>query len=230
MMQSRILLIEDSIESQLIVQRALGFKYQVETASSVEEARIKINSRSYALILMDVMLPDGQGFDLCREVRDQLESTSTPVVFLTGKNSISDKYAGFSLGADDYVTKPFDTAELLIRVDSLILRAQRRRYFSENITKGPIRLEVQNMSVFLNVDGEERQISMTPIEFKLLLKFVQSHQIVLTRQQLLDSIWGNDVFIEDRSIDKHICTIRKKIQPYDHSIKTVSGVGYKFQI
>jgi DNA-binding response OmpR family regulator len=230
MVQNHVLLVEDSPEYQLIIEKAMSFKYKLDVANSLAEARTKIANRNYALILLDVMLPDGDGFDLFRELREQLELTNTPVVFLTAKTSITDKYAGFSLGADDYITKPFDTTELLLRVDWRIVKSQRNKYLSENIKRGALHLEVQNMCVYLEGDGTKRQVAMTPIEFKLLLKLVQNDQIVFSRQQLLDSVWTQDVFIEDRSIDKHISSIRKKIRPYDEYIKTVSGIGYKFQI
>lgn len=228
-MHNKILLIEDSQEFQMIIEKIMGFKYRIEYANSLEEARSKIIAENYALILLDVMLPDGMGFDLCRELREHLEFSGTPVIFLTAKTSISDKYTGFSLGAHDYVTKPFDSTELLLRVDSTILKSQRTRYYSENIVRGPLRLQVQSMSVRVEVDKEEKQIPVTPIEFKLLLKLVQNKDVVLSRQQLLDAVWGQNVYIDDRTVDKHICTIRKKIQPYGDSIKTVSGMGYKFQ-
>lgn len=230
LMHSKILLVEDSLEFQKMIESTMGFKYKIDCAASLEEAKAKIHSGDYALILLDVVLPDGTAFDLIRDIRDYLELSHTPIIFLTAKNSISDKFTGFSLGADDYVTKPFDTTELMLRVDSLILKSLKRKYHSENIQCGPIRLEVLNMSIFIDENGTERQINVTPIEFKLLLKLIQNNHKVLSRQQLLDSVWGNGVFIEDRSIDKHISAIRKKIHPYGEHIKTMSGVGYKFHI
>jgi DNA-binding response OmpR family regulator len=229
-MHTKILLVEDSLEFQKVIESTMGFKYKIDCVGSVEDARARIASGDYALILLDVMLPDGSAFDLVRGVRESLELSHTPIIFMTAKNSISDKFTGFSLGADDYVTKPFDATELMLRVDSLILKSQKRKYYSENIQCGPIRLEVMNMAIFVTIDGAERQISATPIEFKLLLKLIQNNQKVLSRQQLLDSVWGNGVYIEDRSIDKHISAIRKKIHPFGELIKTMSGVGYKFQM
>ncbi len=229
-MQTRILLVEDSLEFQKIIESTMGFKYKVDVAGSLEEAKSKLQNAEYGLILLDVMLPDGTAFDLVRDIRDSLEISHTPIIFMTAKNSISDKFTGFSLGADDYVTKPFDATELMLRVDSQIVKSQKRKYHSENIQCGPFRLEVMNMSIFLETEGSERQISVTPIEFKLLLKLIQNNQKVLSRQQLLDGVWGNGVYIEDRSIDKHISAIRKKIHPFGEYIKTMSGVGYKFQL
>ncbi len=225
-----ILVVEDSADSALIIKSSLGFKFKIEIVGTLAEARMKLVHTSYSLLLIDVLLPDGLGFDLYKEFNQTLERSGTPVIFLTSKNSIEDKYLGFSLGADDYVTKPFDPDELLLRVESQVLRSQRRRFLSENISRGPLRLEVQSMAAYLKVDEGEKHISLTPIEFKLLLHLAQNPNLVLSRTQLLQAIWGSQVFIEDRSIDKHICTLRKKIHPYEAAVKTVSGIGYKFQL
>jgi len=230
-MQNKILLVEDSLDYQKMVRSALGFKYQLDFATSLDQAKKKVHSGDYDLMILDVLLPDGTGFDFYSEMQAELEAKQIPVIFLTGKSDISDKMMGFSLGADDYLTKPFDPPELLIRVDSRISKNQKRKHQAENLKKGPLRFEVANFSLYLNSkDAEEKRIDMTPIEFKILLRLAQNSNKVLSRQQLLDGVWGHEVYIEDRCIDKHICSIRKKINPYGNHIKTVSGVGYEFQV
>lgn len=231
-MYNRILLVEDSQESQKIIESSLSFKYKLDCVDSISAARLRksqIENNFYDLILLDILLPDGTGFDLCREMQSAIESSSTPVFFLTAKDSLSDKLTGFSLGADDYVTKPFDSAELLVRIDSKILKSQKRKFLSQNIVQGPIRLNISCMSVYLQNNDQEKRVDMTPVEFKLLLKLIQSKQKILSRQELMDSVWGGDVYIEDRSIDKHISAIRKKINPFGDFIKTVYGIGYEFK-
>lgn len=230
-MQNKILLVEDNTDFQQLIKASIGFKYEVEMASSLDQARKKIQTTDYDLILMDVTLPDGISFDLVRELSHDLENKQIPVIFLTGRTEIGDKMIGFSLGAYDYLTKPLDLVELLLRIDSHLLRNQKRRSSLENIKKGPLRFEVINFSLFLqNNDGSESRAEVTPLEFKILLKLAQNSNKVLSRQQLLDGVWGNNVFIEDRCIDKHICAIRKKVSPYGDHIKTISGVGYEFKV
>lgn len=229
-MQDKILVVEDSIEFQKTIEMALGFKYKVECVDSLSLARNKVQKGNYSLILLDIMLPDGMGFDFCKEIQENAELSTIPVIFLTAKDSFSDKMIGFSLGADDYVTKPFDPAELLLRVDSRITKAQKKKYMTENIHRGPLRLEVPSMAAFLKKrTDDESRLDMTPIEFKILLKLVQNNEQVLSRQQLMDSVWGHEVYVEDRSIDKHISALRKKLNPFGDMIKTVSGVGYMFE-
>jgi two-component system phosphate regulon response regulator PhoB len=179
---------------------------------------------------LDVLLPDGQGYDLCREIQGDLgEEGGVPVIFLTGKTTVADKFLGFSVGADDYVTKPFDPAELMVRVDHMILRYEKRKQQSEVIVRGPLKINLGSYAAFLKNETGESRVDLTPVEFKLLLKLAQNPNRVMSREQLIDGVWGNGVFIEDRSVDKHISAIRKKLHPTVDSIKTISGVGYEFQ-
>jgi len=229
-MQNKILLVEDSPEFQKMVRSSLGIKYELDVATSVEMARRKVEQGEYNLIIMDVGLPDGSGFDLFRDLQNELEVQQTPVIFLTGKSDLSDKMIGFALGADDYLTKPFDPAELLLRVDSRIMKSQKKKYLAENLKRGPLRFDISHLSLFVrSEDGAEQRADVTPLEFKILLRLARNGNSVTSRQELLDGVWGRDIFIEDRSIDKHICAIRKKIKPYGKNIRTVSGVGYEFQ-
>jgi DNA-binding response OmpR family regulator len=229
-MKEKILLVEDSLEFQKLVEASLGHRYTLVPVGSIQEARRTLaQSAEVALILLDVMLPDGSGFEFGGELQVHSEMSAIPLIFLTAKNSMTDKMVGFSLGADDYVTKPFDKFELLMRVDSKIAKSKKQRFQAENIQKGPIRMDTANMSAFIKVEGVEQRVEVTPIEFKLLLKLTQNSHKVLSRQALMESVWGNSVFIEDRSIDKHICSIRRKINPFGELIRTVSGVGYEFR-
>jgi two-component system phosphate regulon response regulator PhoB len=227
-MQEKILLIEDAVDFQKLIEQTLNFKYKIDIAGSLAEARERLARNTYSLILLDVTLPDGLGFDFCRELQATNEHAMTPLIFLTGRTTISDKMIGLSAGAEDYLTKPFDPAELLLRVDHRITKSEKRKYHSENIQRGPLRLDLNSMAVYVAKDQNEVRLDLTPIEFKLLLKLAQNTHRVLSRQQLIDGVWGQGVYIEDRSIDKHISAIRKKLDSYGNSIKTVSGLGYEF--
>lgn len=229
-MDNRILVVEDALEYHKLIQVSLGYKYQIDYASTIQQARQFIVNNVYQLILLDVMLPDGTGFDLCSQIRAEAKNQDVPIIFLTAKNSTSDKVLGFSIGADDYVIKPFDTAELMARVDLRILKSLKKKHFEENFKKGPLRFDLSGLRLYIDDLQVEKKVEVTPIEFKILLKLAQNTNCVFSRQQILDSVWGVNVFIDDRSIDKHISSIRKKIEPHQKFIKTVSGIGYEFKI
>lgn len=229
-MPAKILVVEDSPDASAILQSFLSFKFELDIAETLDQARQFLKKNRYELILLDVMLPDGLGFDFCCEIkRGSTDASQTPVIFLTAKNAVSDKVLGFSIGADDYITKPFEPAELMARIESKIIKAAKSREIAESFKAGPFRFELTNMSLFAENGSGEKKIEVTPIEFKLLLKLAQNRDRVFSRQQLIDTTWGASVHIDDRCVDKHISTIRKKIEPHQKSIKTVSGVGYEFR-
>jgi DNA-binding response OmpR family regulator len=229
-MQNKILVIEDQIEFQKLIEVSLGYKYLIDVAENVSVARNKLKLQEYHLILLDVILPDGSGFDFCREIQADASLKDIPIIFLTSKTSTSDKVFGFSIGVDDYIDKPFDPAELLARVDIRILKAEKRKQNIDSVKKGSLRFEVSGLRLYVEENSFEKQVDVTPIEFKILLKLAQNTNRIFSRQQILDSVWGTNVYIDDRSIDKHISAIRKKIDPYQKYIKTVSGVGYEFKL
>lgn len=229
-MDNKILLVEDLVEFQNLVKVSLGYKYQVDVAETMSAARLKLKSNSYSLLILDVLLPDGSGMDLCREIQSDSQFQNIPIVFLTSKDSISDKVLGFSIGVDDYIVKPFDPAELSARVDVRIMKSLFKKQAIENFRKGPFRFELSGLRLFIQDSNDEKKIEITPIEFKILLKLAQNTNRVFSRQQILDSVWGHDVYIDDRSIDRHISAIRRKIEPHQKAINTVSGIGYEFKL
>lgn len=229
-MMPKILVVEDSPEFRKMVSSILSLRFEVESVDSLQTAREKIKQTQYELILLDVMLPDGLGFDLCCEMKiESAENSETPIIFLTGRSSTSDKVYGFSLGAEDYLTKPFEPAELIARVESKIRKSNKNKMNLQSTKNGPFRFEIPSLSLFIEVDGSDKKIDVTPLEFKLLLKLAQNNQRVFSRQQLIDAAWGTNIFVEDRCVDKHISTIRKKIDPFGRVIKTVSGIGYELR-
>ena len=228
-MENKILVVEDQAEYHKLIQMALTYKYKIDIATTLAEARTHLQSNAYALILLDVLLPDGSGLDLCREIHMDQKHLDTPIIFLTAKNSTSDKVLGLSIGVDDYIVKPFDPSELAARIDLRILKSTKKKKESENFIAGPLRFELTGFRLYIKDSDLEKKVDITPIEFKILLKLAQNNSHVFSRQQILDNIWGHDVYIDDRSIDRHISSIRKKINPYQNAIKTVSGIGYEFK-
>jgi two-component system phosphate regulon response regulator PhoB len=225
-MKGKILIVED--ESS--IREMLGYSlmkegYAFEEAADVEEARAVINRNKPDLILLDWMLPGMSGIDYARRLRADAETQDIPIIMLTAKGDEVDKVRGLDVGADDYITKPFSTKELLAR-----LRAILRRYAGEDqmavIEIGGLELDPQTY----RVSARDEAIDISPTEFKLLHFFITHPERVYSRTQLLDHVWGQNVYVEERTVDVHIRRLRKTLEPYgfDKFIQTVRSVGYRF--
>jgi two-component system phosphate regulon response regulator PhoB len=225
-MKGKILIVED--ESS--IREMLGYSlmkegYAFEEAADVEEARAVINRNKPDLILLDLMLPGMSGIDYARRLRADSETKNIPIIMLTAKGDEVDKVRGLDVGADDYITKPFSTKELLAR-----LRAILRRYATEDqmavIEINGLELDPQTY----RVSARDETIDISPTEFKLLHFFITHPERVYSRTQLLDQVWGQNVYVEERTVDVHIRRLRKTLEPYDFDkfIQTVRSVGYRF--
>ncbi|MCP3029150.1 response regulator transcription factor [Halobacillus sp. A5] len=220
---TRILLIDD--EQRMLDLLTLYLKphgYYCETASSGREALQKLNDQSFQLILLDIMMKDMNGFETCKHIR---RNKNTPIIMVTARDQKQDILQGFRLGADDYITKPFDEDILLARMEVLIRRQEKRRTIS---TDG---LDWNEENHQLLYKGSE--INLTPKEFKLLGLLMQYPGRVFERDHLLELIWGHDSYTESRTIDSHVRNIRDKVRvfgfPIDGYLKTIWGVGYKWE-
>jgi DNA-binding response OmpR family regulator len=198
--------------------------YQVQTAADGEEGLQKALDLRPDLILLDIMLPKINGYEICRLVRR--EGLEMPIIMLTAKGQESDIVLGLDLGADDYVTKPFSVKELLARVNAFL---RRRRTGEQDVYRFG-RFELDMVGHRLTRDGEE--VELTPKEFDLLAYFARSPGRALTRDQILRSVWGHNVFVGGRSVDRCINTLRGKIEPDPARptyVQTIRGVGYRFE-
>jgi DNA-binding response OmpR family regulator len=219
------LIIEDDDDVRTTLgDRLRGENYRVETSTDAEEAMEKIERTPYDLLIVDVMLPYHSGFDLCREIRK--DGLATPILFLTAKTAPVDKIVGIKLGADDYVTKPFDAEELMARVEALLRRSP--SHFGRGVHEiGPIRVDMDRHEVTRK--GEE--IYLTAREFSLLCHLMEHRGQTIPRVELLRAVWGYQSESYSRTVDVHIDTLRQKLEEDRHRpvfITTVSGVGYKF--
>lgn len=226
----RILLVEDSDEIQFIIQSLLGKEYLLTYAGSVEEAHRALENGRFDLILLDVNLPDGNGFEICAKLRTLAETRSVPVIFLTGRSATSEKVVGFSLGADDYVTKPFDPLELKARVLARLTRASESRASNEWLLKRDLRFHLPSMAVTVVSGEDERRLALTGLEFRLLHYLAKHEDIVLSREQLLNEVWGNAVHVHDRAVDGHMSALRKQLRGSSFTIKAIYGEGYVFEL
>jgi len=195
--------------------------YRVESASDGAQALERIQAREPALIVLDLMLPELDGFEVCRRTR---ASSDVPIIMLTARDEDVDKIVGLELGADDYLTKPFNPRELVARVKAILRRQDRsirpndQPLHVADLTVDPARREVA-------VGGEP--IELRTKEFDLLLAFAENKGIVLTRERLLNKVWGYDFYGETRTVDVHVAHLRKRLKGSRVSIETVTGVGYK---
>lgn len=201
--------------------------YEYTEASNVEQASAALKEGQPDLILLDWMLPGLSGVDFARRLKLDPNTQSIPIIMLTAKGEENDKIRGLDVGADDYMTKPFSTRELLARVRAVIRRAGGGKANDGNIVSlGGITLDAQTHRA--SISGKTLELS--PTEFKLLQYFVSNPERVFSRTQLLDNVWGDQVYIEERTVDVHIRRLRKLLSPQgmDKYIQTVRTVGYRF--
>ncbi len=221
-MSARILIVEDESSIALGLRDDLKLEgYQVEVVDNGNAAVDLACAEPFDLLLLDVMLPGKSGYDVCREVRSK--KPDLPIIMLTAKSHDAEKVLGLEIGADDYVTKPFSPLELRARVKALLRRSQGSQPTSYAFSS--LVLNLERMEV---LDGE-RPIGLTSLEFKLLTALIQNSGVVLSRDRILDLVWGANVVITDRVIDTHIANLRKKLEPNGSKhISSIRGMGYRF--
>lgn len=223
-MEEKVLVVDD--EKSIADAIAYAFKregYSVEIAYDGEEALNKIVTFKPHVVILDVMMPKMNGYDVCKKIGDK---ENLGIVMLTAKNDIVDKVLGLELGADDYIVKPFDIREILARVKSLLRR------LTKNVNESEVEeIKIKDIRVILKqrkVLIKEEELELTPKEFDLIAILLSNLNRVFTREELLDLIWGIEYFGGTRTVDIHIQRIRKKLQePYQDIIQTVYRVGYK---
>lgn len=221
---AHILMVDDEERIRDIVTQYLKFEgYTCEEAANGKQAVEMAGQTAYDLIIMDVMMPFMDGITALRMIR---ESSSVPVILLTAKGEEYDKVFGFELGADDYVVKPFSPKELMARIKAVLKRTQRREEDDSPQTYTYKGLTVNPVSYEAYIEG--RKLSLTPKEFELLLCFIKNKGAVLTREQLLNEVWGYDFYGDSRTVDTHIKMLRNNLGEYRKLIKTVWGVGYRY--
>jgi DNA-binding response OmpR family regulator len=220
--QHTILVVEDETSIASFVAAYLrNAGYGVRTAATAQAAVVELNTESPALVVLDLNLPDGDGVELCRRIR---KSSDVPILMLTARDEDVDKIIGLEVGADDYMTKPFNPRELVARVKSVLRRAapDRRRTETEELRHGELVINSGKREVYV---GDE-EIRLAPKEFELLWELLDHRGIVLTRDQLLERVWGYTFAGDTRTVDVHVRQIRRKLGDAS-PIVTVWGVGYK---
>ncbi|MCB0416665.1 MAG: response regulator transcription factor [Bdellovibrionaceae bacterium] len=220
----KILVIEDNKDYQFLIQSTLSSEFKVICADNGKQGIELAKEHNPTLILLDITLGDVDGFEICHLFRSQKETSQTPIIFLSSRNDAHSKVMGFDLGADDYVEKPFNGEELKARVRTRIRQNQARRENVSTYEVQGLRIDFLGHRVFI----EEREVPFSALEFKLLSYFVRNPDRVLSRERILNNVWGVDTFVTDRVVDSHIRSIRKKLGAYKDHIESIYGEGYRF--
>lgn len=224
----KILIVDDEANIREVLKEYAEFEgHEVSEACDGMQAVEMAKNNDYDIIVMDVMMPKLDGFSACKEIR---KLKSTPVLMLSARGEEYDKLFGFELGIDDYVVKPFSPKEVMARINAIIKRSSSGGSASEEAAD-TVRfegLEINFTSRDVYIDGEKA--SLTPKEYDLLFYIVRNKNIALTRNRLLEEVWGYDFFGDDRTIDTHIKMLRNNLGPYRKFIVTLRGMGYKFEV
>ncbi len=221
----KILLVEDDNKLRNTIQDYLGMNsFSVTACADGSSAIHSFEKESpFDIILLDGMLPDIDGFDVLKRIR---ETSDVPVIILSARESERDQLSGFRLGADNYITKPFLLSVLKEHISALLLRCGGGDKHNPYISKGALRLNTIERKVYL----EETEINTTPREYDLLLFFMNNERIVMSRDTILDGVWGDSYFGDLRTVDTIVKQLRKKLGEYSSYIVSVYGIGYKFEV
>jgi two-component system, OmpR family, phosphate regulon response regulator PhoB len=225
-MAARILIVEDEAPlTELLRYNLAAEGYDVETVMRGDEAEIRLKETPPDLIVLDWMLPGMSGIELCRRLRTRTETERLPIIMLTARGEESERVRGLATGADDYIVKPFSVPELLARIRALLRRARPERV-AAMLEAGDILLDREKK----RVARQGREVHLGPTEFKLLEFLMQSPGRVFSRGQLLDGVWGRDVYIDERTVDVHVGRLRRALNRgrAPDPIRTVRGSGYSF--
>jgi len=203
-------------------------KHEIVCVSSAAAAKSELSKRLFDLIVLDINLPDQDGFAFCAEIRYEERLRAIPIVFLSGRAAPLDKVHGFTVGGDDYVTKPFDVLEFTARIDARLRRKNESAQLTEAFVQGVFRVDHAKQRITLITPEGEAPLDLTTNEYKILHYFICHEDHLLSRSQILDQVWGSDIHVNDRTVDSHIYSLRKKLGRAAHFIETVPRAGYRF--
>ena len=218
----KVLIVDDEENIRAVIREYVEFEGgTAEEAQDGMEAVKMCRENDYDVIIMDIMMPRLDGFSAVKEIR---KFNNTPVIMLSARGEEYDKLFGFEIGSDDYVTKPFSPKELMARIHAVAKRTVAASLPSDKYEFEGLKIDVRGRSVY--VDGE--RVDLTPKEYELLFYFAQNKGIALTRERLLNKVWGYDFYGDDRTVDTHVKMLRGNLKEYRKFIVTLRGLGYKF--
>lgn len=222
----RVLVVEDEADlAELVAVTLRGAGHTVTVANTGAAAIAEIRHKAPDLVVLDVMLPDVSGLEVCRRVRRDEATSQLPILMLTAKGEEMDRVVGFEVGADDYVSKPFSPRELVLRIEAILRRGARQAQAPKSIAIQNLEIDVPGHRVL--VEGDE--VSLTALEFRLLLDLATRRGRVQSRDALLQRVWGYTPGVETRTVDTHVKRLREKLGSASGVIETVRGVGYRIR-
>lgn len=226
----KILFIEDDSESLFAVQKALENDYEVISCTTLKEAKEQADRQEFNMILLDVSLPDGDGFQFLAHLKNIKKHQEIPSLFISGKSSISDQIVGYTLGAEDYIVKPIHPSVLKAKIASKFKAIERRSETNEIVSVGNLRVHTARQKAWISQEGTQKDLDLTPLEFKILRQLASHVNHVYSRDKLLELIWPEKINVVDRTVDTHMSHVRKKLRTAksSHNIESVHGVGYRF--
>ena len=224
----KLLIVDDEEMIRKLIRKYAEFEgHEVVEACDGMDAVTKFRNNSFDLIVMDIMMPELDGFSACREIR---KTSNVPIIMLSARGEEYDKINGFEIGIDDYVVKPFSPKELLLRINAIIKRTAKDKDEEKkneviSLANGGLVADITARIVY--IDGE--RIDMSPKEYELFFYMLKNKNIALSRDKLLQDVWGYDFFGDDRTLDTHIKILRKSLGKYNDFIVTIRGMGYRFE-
>ena len=223
---AKILVLEDMEENFAVINHSLGCCYDLVWAKSVHEGK-ECFKQKFDLALVDIGLPDGDGFQFCYWARSQKNHNQIPIIFLTAATNVESRIAGFSIGGDDYISRPFNSAELKARIDAKLRRFSEQQSNGTTIQIDNILVDLRAQQVSVIEDDIPMDIPLTSIEFKIFSLLLAEPNRVWPREEILDRVWGKNIYVYPRSVDTHISKLRKKLGAKGEIIESVHGTGYK---
>ena len=221
---SKLLIVDDEEKIREFVKKYAIFEgHSIKEASNGLDAIDMCKEEKFDLIILDIMMPELDGFSTCKEIKKM--DAHMPIIMLSARGEEYDKIHGFELGIDDYVVKPFSPKELMLRVDAILKRVSNNPLVKDVFTKDSFVVDFTARIVSIN----GQNIDMSPKEYELLFYLVKNRGIALSREKIINAVWGYDFYGDDRTLDTHIKLLRKSIAPYNELIVTLRGVGYRFE-
>lgn len=222
---SKLLIVDDEQRIRAMICKYAEFEgHECDEAGDGMEAVLQCQKKTFDLIIMDVMMPNLDGFSACKKIKEQQD---IPVIMLSARGEEYDKIHGFEIGVDDYVVKPFSPKELMMRIQAVLKRVQMTNPQNDKVFQyNALKVDFSARLVYI----QNERIEMTPKEYALLVYFIKNKGIALSREQLIQDVWGYDFIGDDRTLDTHIKRLRKCLREYHTLIVTVRGMGYRFEI
>ncbi|MCL2518958.1 MAG: response regulator transcription factor [Oscillospiraceae bacterium] len=218
-----ILIVDDEQKIRELIRKYAEYEgHTVFEAADGREAVMKCRDNNYDIIIMDIMMPELDGFSACREIR---KTSGTPIIMLSARGEEYDRINGFELGVDDYIVKPFSSKELMLRIDAIMKRIRKPEDKRDVVKIEGLTIDFTGRMVYT----DNVKIDMSPKEYDLLFYMIRNRNIALSREKLITEVWGYDFYGDDRTLDTHIKLLRKSLGIYNKFVVTLRGVGYRFE-